>query len=191
MYEPGENRIRQPDKHDEPEGLVREIGERDRRRPTMRILVATAWVSFLSPHATEGYRLYKSARIKAVYNRRGKHDMAILSAEYGLFDAHEVKAPYQRVMDENRCQYLMSDIVRKVSQYDFVVYFKGRARREYHECIKEACRRASKPFVSFGYANMGDIGELEAILDLVSKKQFGKLRKKLGSMSHVYTCNLP
>ena len=47
------------------------------------------------------YKLYKSSRIKAVYNRRQNHDMFILSAEHGLIPAEKVIAPYNRLMAEH------------------------------------------------------------------------------------------
>ena len=92
----------------------------------------------------EAYRLYRSSRIKAVYNRRGDCDMFILSSEYGLIGAHQIIAPYERIMDEARTIELLPSVVEKLQSYDNVIYFKGGARKAYLYCVEEACRRAGK-----------------------------------------------
>ncbi len=115
------------------------------------------------------WRLYRSSRIrylKRVADSVGV-DYAILSAEYGLVPADEMIAPYERVMDESRCSEMLPSLVETLRKMGVgtVVFYRGGARREYHDCIKRATERAGIELISIGYANMGDIGKVKVILE--------------------------
>ena len=106
------------------------------------------------------YKLYKSARIKAVYNRRQNHDMFILSAKHGLIPAEKVIAPYNRLMDEQRCDELIPHVAESLKKYDTVVYFKGGSGSPYKRCMAEACGMAGVKLDDFGDKIMQGIGDL-------------------------------
>ena len=106
------------------------------------------------------YKLYKSSRIKAVYNRRQNHDMFILSAEHGLIPAEKVIAPYNRLMDERRCDELIPSVAKSLKKYDAVVYFKGGSGKPYRRCMIEACGVAGVKLDAFGDKIMQGIGDL-------------------------------
>ena len=110
------------------------------------------------------WKIYKSSRIKAVYNRRNNHDMYILSAEHGLLPSEKIIQPYNRIMDEQRSKELISDMVPIIQKYDTVIFFKAGARKLYEQCIESACKKADKKIISFGYAIMGDINKLPEII---------------------------
>ena len=129
------------------------------------ILIVTACGAKKHSEPMEAYKLYKSARIKAVYNRRQGCDMAILSAKYGLVDVHDIIEPYDEVMCENRSYELSTLIVNDLIKYDYIIFYKGGAKKSYVICIENACRKAKKPLITFGYANMGDINLLPKILN--------------------------
>ena len=67
-----------------------------------RIAVVTACGRGKKNYPTKAYKLYKSSRIKAVYNLKNNTDMYILSAKYGLIHADEVIEPYDEVMTEDK-----------------------------------------------------------------------------------------
>lgn len=142
----------------------------------MKVLIVTACGAKKNDKPMPAYKLYKSSRIKAVYNRRCDSDMCILSAEYGLVAAHEIIKPYDRIMDEKRVRELVPLVTPKIQDYDCVVFFKGGARKTYLSCIKASCKRAGKPLVTLGYANMGGINDLPKVVKLVKK---GKLKEIL------------
>jgi len=143
----------------------------------VQILVVTACGAKKNSQPMMAHQLYKSSRITAVYNRRSGCDMAILSAEYGLIGAEEVIAPYERVMDEKRAQELVPSVAERIELYDFVVFFKGGARKAYLLCLKNSCRRVRKTLVTLGYANMGGINDLPEAINLVKTGKFGILSK--------------
>lgn len=66
-------------------------------------------------------------------------------------------------------------MAEKIEGYDYVVYFKGGAGREYFNLIREACELAGKTLVSFGYKYMGDINELPNVLKIVEQGQLDKI----------------
>ena len=107
------------------------------------------------------WKIYKSSRIKAVYNRRKEHDMYILSAQHALIPADKVIEPYNRVMDEKRCQELIPQLKPILKQYDAVVFFKAGARKLYEQCIRTACEQENVKLISFGNGFMGGINDLE------------------------------
>ncbi len=106
------------------------------------------------------WRLYKSSRITAVYNRKDDTDMFILSAEHGLVPAEKTIQPYDRIMDEKRCQELVPEIKKIVEKYDVVIFFKAGANRLYEQCITKACTESKVRLKSFGYRSMGGINDL-------------------------------
>ena len=143
----------------------------------MKILIVTACGAKKNPRPLPAYKLYKSARIKAVYNRRSGCDMGILSAEYGLVRAHDVIEPYERLMDEERAEELAPFVAEKLKEYDCIIFFKGGARKAYLSCIKAACKKAGRTLVALGYANMGGINDLPKATYLAKREKFGDLSK--------------
>jgi len=127
----------------------------------MRVSVVTACGNKKAEIPLPAWQLYKSPRIKAVYNRKGNHDMYILSAEYGLIPAEKVVAPYNRIMDEKRSEELIPKLKEVVKNYDAIVYFKAGSRNLYEKCIAKACKDTGTRLISFGKGFMGDINELE------------------------------
>ncbi len=107
-------------------------------------------------------KIYKSARIRHLYRRSKelKVPFLILSAKYGLVEADREIEPYDAVMDEQRCKELKEQIKESLKKYEAVVFFKGGARKEYHECLKEACSEVGIKLISFGSGNMKGIKEL-------------------------------
>ena len=91
-------------------------------------------------------------------------DMYILSAEHGLLFSEKVIEPYNRIMDESRVEELVPQLVPIVAKYDTVIYFKAGARGIYEQCLGDACKKAGKKMISFGYSFMGDIGSLQDIV---------------------------
>ena len=111
-------------------------------------------------------RLYKSARIRHLYRRSKELGVPffILSAQYGLVPGDEVIKPYERVMNPQRCKELKEQIVKVLKDFDAVVYFRGGARKDYYDCLKEAAEEAGVEFLSFGRGNMEGIGLLPKVL---------------------------
>ena len=140
-------------------------------------MIVTACGAKKNPGPMPAYKLYKSSRIKAVYNRRSGSDVCILSAEYGLVNANKTIKPYERVMDERRAEELVPSVTKKLKNYDCVVFFKGGAREAYLSCIKAACEGAGKTLVTLGYANMGGINDLPKVINFVKKKRLKEIRK--------------
>jgi len=106
------------------------------------------------------WQLYKSPRIKAVYNRKGDVDMFILSAEFGLVPAEKIITPYNRLMDEKRCNELIPKIKEIVKNYDAIIFFKAGARKLYEQCLAKACEESGVKLISFGYGFMAGINDL-------------------------------
>jgi len=144
----------------------------------MRVLVVTACGGRqeVSPHPA--YQLYKSARIKAVYKRKGECDMCILSGKYGLLEINRVIRPYNDVMTPERAQQLLPQVIKKVKNYDVIVYFKAGARAAYFDCLKTACRSAGKVLVATGFAHMGGINDLLKIIKLAKEGKLEEIQKR-------------
>ena len=68
-------------------------------------------------------------------------------------------------------------MAEKIKGYDFIVYYRGGAGREYFNLMREACKRAGKTLVYFGYKYMGDINELSNLLELVEQGQLAKISR--------------
>jgi hypothetical protein len=118
------------------------------------------------------WRLYRSPRIRYLKKKADKFqiDFYILSSKYGLIHSDEIIEPYESVITRERCKILLPEIIKKLTniQPHKVVFYKGGARKEYFECVEEACRKLNKPILSFGYANMGGIKKLDEILGELS-----------------------
>lgn len=143
----------------------------------MKKLIVTACGAKKNSEPMPAYKLYKSSRIKAVYNRRCGNDMKILSAEHGLLDAHKVIEPYERVLDEVRASELIPSVAKELERYDCVIFYKGGARKAYVSCIKGACQKAKKPLVLLGFANMGGINDLPRVIELLDERDWSRLSK--------------
>lgn len=143
----------------------------------MKVLLVTACGDKKNSGPMPAYKLYKSSRIKAVYNRRCGSKMCILSAEYGLVDAHKTIKPYERVMDEQRSKELQPSIAKKLQSYDCIIFFKGGARKAYLSCIRAVCEKTGKILVTLGFANMGGIKDLPLIIELLHKKKLDEISK--------------
>ncbi|WP_268544030.1 DUF6884 domain-containing protein [Candidatus Nitrosotenuis cloacae] len=128
----------------------------------MKISVVTACGNKKADIPLPAWQLYNSPRIRAIYNRKGSHDMFILSAEYGLIPAEKIIAPYNRIMDEKRAQELIPYLKEVIKDYDVIVYFKAGARRLYEQCLEKACQESGVKLVSFGFGFMGGINELDS-----------------------------
>ena len=130
-----------------------------------RILVVTACGRRKHDRPMPACKLYKSPRIKAVYNRTQGCDFAILSAKYGLVEADRVIAPYEQVMTKERAEELVEQVMAKVKKYDYVIYYRGGARKEYLNCMREACKRVGTTLLILGYAILGGINDLEKTIN--------------------------
>lgn len=127
----------------------------------MKVCVVTACGNKKESIAMPAWKIYKSSRIKAVYNRKGDHDMYILSAEHGLLPSEKIIEPYNRIIGEQRCQELIPKLKPILENYDAVVFFKAGARNLYEKCLKSACNESNVKLISFGFGFMGGINELE------------------------------
>ena len=132
----------------------------------MKVSVITACGNKKNDIPLPAWQLYKSARIKAVYNRKGKYDMYILSAEHGLVPAEKVIAPYNRIMDEKRAEELIPKLKEQIKNYEVIVFFKAGARAIYEKCIAKACEESGVKLISFGSRSMQGINELESKIRL-------------------------
>ena len=140
-----------------------------------KILVVTACGRKKHDKPMPAWKLYKSSRIRAVYNRTQCCDYAILSSKYGLVEADREIAPYEQIMTKQRAADLVPQVMMKVKKFDYVVYYRGGARKEYLDCIKEACREAARTLIVLGYANMGGINNLTKVLELLEKNKLRKI----------------
>ena len=137
----------------------------------MRILVVTACGNKKEQVPMPAWKLYKSSRIKAVYNRKGNHEMCILSAEHGLLQAEKITVPYNRLMDERRCSELIPQVKKVVKNYDAVVFFKAGARKLYENCISQACSESNVKLISFGSGFMAGINELPEKIRMLEEEK--------------------
>ena len=130
----------------------------------MKYAVITACGNKKQSLPSPAWQLYKSPRIKAVYNRKGSHDMFILSAKYGLVKAEQIIEPYNRIMDDSRCEELVPGIKKIIENYDVVIFFKAGSRKLYEQCILKSCEMANVRVISFGFGFMGGINDLPKYL---------------------------
>jgi len=141
----------------------------------MKILLATACGAKKNKGRMTAIDLYKSSRIKAVYNRKNGADFAILSAKYGLISPTKIIKDYEQILDSKVSRKLIPQVVEFVKDYDLVVFFKGGSREEYRNLIKQACVNINKPLVLIGNRNQEDIGKLEDIILLCEKGNYEDL----------------
>ena len=139
------------------------------------ILIITACGRSKNDRPLPAWKLYKSSRVKAVYYRVIKHDFAILSSEYGLVEAERVISPYEKVMTKRRAEELIPQVTAKLKNYDLVIYYKGGARREYYNCIRNACQAAGNTLIVLGFANMGGINDIIKVIALAEQGKFGEI----------------
>jgi len=152
----------------------------------MKLLVVTACGAKKALKPEMARNLYRSSRIKAVYNMSSNNDMAILSSEYGLIDANKIIKPYDRIMDELRAKQLIPSIMKGIKNYDIIVFFKGGASKIYLTCIRKACEKAGKILVVFGFANMGGINNLPRITELLKDEKLQEVLDMQESGIFVY-----
>ncbi len=126
----------------------------------MKIAIITACGNKKEPIPLPAHKLYKSPRIKTIYNRRQGHDMFILSAEHGLIPADKIIRPYNRLMDEQRCDELIPHVAESLQKYDVVIYFRGGSGLPYKRCVTEACDLAGVELDAFGSRMMEGIRDL-------------------------------
>lgn len=130
----------------------------------MKVLLATACGAKKNKGRMAAIDLYKSSRIKAVYNRRGGADFAVLSAKYGLIYHDKILKDYEQILDSKSSKKLLPQIINFIRPYDIVIFFKGGSRLEYRELIKEASVAINKPLILIGNRNQEDIGKLEEVV---------------------------
>ena len=80
------------------------------------------------------------------------------------FNAEKIIEPYNRIMDDARCDELLPEIQKIVEKYDTVIFFKAGARKLYEQCIVKACEMANVRVISFGFGFMGGINDLPKYL---------------------------
>ena len=140
----------------------------------MKVLLATACGAKKNKGKMPAIDLYKSSRIKAVYNRRDGADFAVLSAKYGLLYSDRIIKDYEQVLDSKGVNKLKSQVIEFIDKYDLIVFFKGGSREEYRDLIKQASEAINKPLILIGNRNQEDIGKIE---ELLLKCTIGDLEK--------------
>jgi hypothetical protein len=121
------------------------------------------------------YRLYKSSRIRGLFNARGELPMYILSAKYGLIDAEAELRRYEHVMDDQRAHELAPQVAEAMQGYNWFAFFKGGARPAYSLCMRLASDISRIPLAIVGFGNMGDF------------RQFIQIANELSESGKIYT----
>lgn len=142
-----------------------------------KVAVVTACSKNMDPFRRPAIQSYKSARIKAVYNRRLDHDMFIMSGKYNLIRFNEEIERYKDIMDDEKAKKFAPIVAKKLANYDVVVYFRGGARKSYLKCIRVACEIADKTLITLGYAHMGGINDLPKVIREASLGNFDRIRE--------------
>lgn len=142
----------------------------------LKIALVTACSKNMMPGPSPAIQLYRSARIKAVNNRKSGCDMFILSGKYNLIKSDEIISQYTDVMNEEKAKKFAHIVARKLTGYDVVIYFRGGAREAYLKCIKEACVIAKKPLIVVGYAHLGGINDLPRIIQEAKAGNFTSIK---------------
>jgi hypothetical protein len=145
-------------------GTLKYIPKEVGAKMSVKILVATACGGRKNPGRHKAIELYRSPRIKAVYNRRNDCDMAILSAKYGLVDSEEIIESYEQILDVNRVEELLPQVISYIKNYDVVIYFKAGARSLYVELMNRGAIKAKKPVIFLGYGFMAEINKIPEII---------------------------
>ena len=135
----------------------------------MKIALITACGAKKLSYPAPAIKLYRSPRIKAVYNRSEGADFYILSAKYGLVPAHQVLEPYDEVMTFQKAVKLAPVIAETIKNYDTAIFYRGGARREYLDCVVQACRLAKVSLIVIGYGQIGDINKIPQIIKQLKK----------------------
>ncbi|NVM21362.1 MAG: hypothetical protein HWN68_06240 [Desulfobacterales bacterium] len=148
--------------------------------PQKAIMVATSCGKGKRDGIWPACQLYKSPRIKALCNRITDYPFYILSSEYGLVRRDKRIETYDRVMDQERADYLAPQVGSVIKNYDFVVYFKGGARQTYVQCMKLASDKYKVPIAFVGHRNMGDINEIHNVVDALLERNVARLN--IGSL---------
>lgn len=154
----------------------------------MKVLLATACGAKKNKGKMPAIDLYKSSRIKAVYNRKNGADFAVLSAKYGLLYPDRIIKDYEQVLDSRGMHKLMPQVTEFIDKYELIVFFKGGSREEYRELIKNASDAINKPLILIGNRNQEDIGKIG---ELLSKCTKGDLEKIDEIAPSIETYNLP
>ena len=143
-----------------------------------KIVIVTACGSKKENSPHPAWRLYTSSRIRYLYKKSKElgYPFYILSAKYGLVHSEDILEPYDEILTEERAKDLVPQVAEVLRNFEIVVYYRGGARTMYLYLIKEASKIAGTRLVSFGYANMGDINKLEAI---IQELKGGDLVKRL------------
>ncbi|KYC51601.1 MAG: hypothetical protein AMQ22_01261 [Candidatus Methanofastidiosum methylothiophilum] len=154
----------------------------------MKVLLATACGAKKNKGKMPAIDLYKSSRIKAVYNRKNGADFAVLSAKYGLLYPDRIIKDYEQVLDSRGMHKLMPQVIEFIDKYELIVFFKGGSREEYRELIKQASEAINKPLILIGNRNQEDIGKIEELLLKCTKGDLEKIDEIAPSIE---TYNLP
>jgi len=142
------------------------------------IAVATACGRGKRPGILPALGLYTSSRIKAVYNRRCKYPMFVLSSEYGLIPVDKKIASYDRTMDEVRASQLAYQAASVLRGFDWLIYYRTGAREDYASCIKEATGISGT-----NLALVGPPGRYLLGLDIIPEVIDAILRNKLSALT--------
>jgi len=131
-----------------------------------KIILITACGKKKEKHPTIAGLLYKSPRIRYLYKKAKelKIPFYILSAKYGLVNSENVIEPYDEIMNKEICNKLKSQVEEILKNYDVILFYKGGAREEYCNCIRQITKTLKKDLIIFGYKQMGDINKLEKLI---------------------------
>ncbi|USG99381.1 hypothetical protein K1720_07560 [Thermococcus argininiproducens] len=131
-----------------------------------KIVVITACGSKKENIPSPAWKLYKSSRIRYLYKKSKQltYPFYILSAKYGLVHSEKILKPYDELLTEEKANQLMSQVIEVLNGFDIVIYYKGGARKTYLNLIEKASRALNKTLITFGYANMGDINNIDDII---------------------------
>lgn len=154
----------------------------------MKVLLATACGAKKNKGKMPAIDLYRSSRIKAVYNRRDGADFAVLSAKYGLIYPDLIITYYEKILDSKSMKKLLPQVIEFIGKYDLIVFFKGGSREEYRELVKSAAEAINKPLILIGNRNQEDIGKLEELLKRCINEDLDKITEIANSIE---TYNIP
>jgi hypothetical protein len=148
----------------------------------MKVLLATACGAKKNKGKMPAIDLYKSSRIKAVYNRRDGAEFAVLSAKYGLISPDSIIKDYEQILDSKGMEKLIPQVIEFIKKYDLIVFFKGGSRGEYRELLKKATEATNKPLILIGNRNQEDIGKLEELLTRCMNGDLDKINEIANSI---------
>jgi len=118
------------------------------------------------------WKLYKSARIR--YLKRIAEEMNvpfyIVSAKYGLIHSEKIIEPYETLLTKEKAQKLFPQVIEiltklKMEGIRLILYFKGGARKEYHDLVLRASSEVNLNFISYGSGYMKDIGMTKEFIE--------------------------